>query len=484
MATADPNPRDSLPPPRPWWRSPAFILVSIYSIISVVYLTTSDLIVEALVPDPLHPIVHTLKGSLFVLVTGAWLYWRITRSLKTERELAAEAARLATRHQRQLRTAEIKLGRIEKRYQALFDAFPQPTVVYDRQTRQILDANTAALQKYDYPKPDFLQLTASQLVAPPPSPAEHSKPRLPAQPKADPDKPNPNPNPAPLDGQPALHRSRTGQTFWVSQKISHVQYRLRPASLMVALDISAMVVARRRAATLRRRLKRGVAHRTRALERARASLESILTTMSYDLRGPLETLSTQAADLSRRIESGDTEQSHELAARLIGGLARTRHLVQELTLLGGDGPPQQDSVSLILLVTRVLGQLRRSIGDVTANVRVVEPLGAVTTSETIMAHVLASLLRAMLTRTAQPALRIYTQEVDGHLVLWIEDDAPLLPHDRPIPEPVRKAATALRPLVARVGGKLLTRPSATAATAGYRIGWWAPRISNNAQPPV
>jgi len=49
------------------------------------------------------------------------------------------------------------------RYLSLFILNPEPMWVYDVETLQLLDVNEAALQRYGYSRPEFLELTIKDL---------------------------------------------------------------------------------------------------------------------------------------------------------------------------------------------------------------------------------------------------------------------------------------------------------------------------------
>ena len=49
------------------------------------------------------------------------------------------------------------------RYLSLFHLNPEAMWVYDVQTLQVLDVNAAAIQRYGYPREEFLQLTIKDL---------------------------------------------------------------------------------------------------------------------------------------------------------------------------------------------------------------------------------------------------------------------------------------------------------------------------------
>jgi PAS domain S-box-containing protein len=64
---------------------------------------------------------------------------------------------------RERRAAELHLHSSEDRYRELFEANPQPTMVYDLETLRFLAVNQAAVEKYGYSREEFRSLTIKDI---------------------------------------------------------------------------------------------------------------------------------------------------------------------------------------------------------------------------------------------------------------------------------------------------------------------------------
>src|SRR5439155_1596991 len=69
------------------------------------------------------------------------------------------------------RRAAARLAEVAARYQQLFDANPEAMWVYDEETHRILAVNDAAVTRYGYSEPEFLEMTIEDLRPPEDVPA-------------------------------------------------------------------------------------------------------------------------------------------------------------------------------------------------------------------------------------------------------------------------------------------------------------------------
>ena len=139
------------------YQSLLFLLISV--ILSALLLSGRQtivavlLIVTGLFLIPLY--VPALRSSM--IFSGPILLVVVTAILLT---LAVEY------RERYLLSRQTKLAQSEMRYRLLFEDNPQPMLVYDRQTLQILDANRAAVTHYGYTKKEFLSLSVKDIRPP------------------------------------------------------------------------------------------------------------------------------------------------------------------------------------------------------------------------------------------------------------------------------------------------------------------------------
>jgi PAS domain S-box-containing protein len=119
-----------------------------YVAVGLLWITSSDALFHELVANHyLNSWVETLKGYVYVLLTGYLLYIAITRL------------------HRQQRATQQQLQRSETAYRAIFDSHPNALWVYDPRDLRILAANTAATQQFGYSRAEFVAMTLDSLCS-------------------------------------------------------------------------------------------------------------------------------------------------------------------------------------------------------------------------------------------------------------------------------------------------------------------------------
>src|SRR5205807_544408 len=120
--------------------------------------------------------------------------------------------------------AEATSTQAEGPYRMLFEAYPQPMWVYDRETLAILAVNQAAVDRYGYGREEFLTLTIKDLRPPEDVPAlEEQVAGLGRGIKA-PDH--------------WRHRAKSGDVFEVEITSHPIEFEGREARIVLALDIT------------------------------------------------------------------------------------------------------------------------------------------------------------------------------------------------------------------------------------------------------
>ncbi|HLA43945.1 MAG TPA: PAS domain-containing sensor histidine kinase, partial [Aggregatilineales bacterium] len=121
-------------------RMPAsFQIALFYVIFAAVWIFFSDSLLALLhIDTTTFAYLEITKGILFVLVTGVLLHIFI---------------------QREFRSRE----RITEQYHTLFDFHPQPMLIFDAESLQILAVNPKAVEHYGYTENNFLALTIKDL---------------------------------------------------------------------------------------------------------------------------------------------------------------------------------------------------------------------------------------------------------------------------------------------------------------------------------
>jgi PAS domain S-box-containing protein len=119
-----------------------------YVAVGLLWITSSDALFHELVANhALNAWIETLKGYVYVLLTGYLLYVAITRL------------------HRQQRTTQLQLQRSEQAYRSIFDSHPNALWVYDPRDLRILAANAAAMRQFGYDRDEFLAMTLDSLCS-------------------------------------------------------------------------------------------------------------------------------------------------------------------------------------------------------------------------------------------------------------------------------------------------------------------------------
>ena len=119
-----------------------------------------------------------------------------------------------------------ELETMQARYRRLFDASPFFTIVVDRQTLRLLDANETAVRQYGWSREELLAMSSNDFYPPDDLPAViAARERF----MADPAHVVP----------PLRHRKKDGTIIDVEQTVHPIAYRGRPALLVTANDVTA-----------------------------------------------------------------------------------------------------------------------------------------------------------------------------------------------------------------------------------------------------
>jgi PAS domain S-box-containing protein len=118
------------------------------------------------------------------------------------------------------------LETMQARYRHLFDANPFLTIVVDRETLRLLEANEATVRQYGWSREELMTMTSNDFYRPEDLPAV-----IAARKKfmADPEHIVP----------PLQHRKRDGTLIDVEQTVHPIDYAGRPAVLVTAIDVTA-----------------------------------------------------------------------------------------------------------------------------------------------------------------------------------------------------------------------------------------------------
>jgi len=274
--------------------------------------------------------------------------------------------------------AELRLQESEKQYRLLFDGNPHPMWVYEPDTLAFLAVNDAAVQKYGYPRKEFLRMTIRDIRPPEDVPALLD--RIAAR----------------GDGEPVTavwrHRLKNGAIVEVEVASNWLVFHGRPARLVLVNDVSdkrkleaQLLQAQKMEAV--GRLAGGVAHDFNNLLGVITGYAELLgKTLEPEHRGRGKLLEIQkaadrAAALTRQLLAFSRKQV--LATRILD----LNHIVAELDkmlrrLIGEDVQFLSRTAAGLWPVRADSGQIEQVIANLVVNARDAMPRGGTVVVET------------------------------------------------------------------------------------------------------
>ena len=183
-------------------------IAAAYVAVGLLWITSSDALFHELVANHyLNAWVETLKGYVYVLLTGYLLYVAITRL-----------------HSQQ-RSTQQQLQRSEQAYRAIFEGHPNASWVYDPHDFRILAANAAAMQQFGYSREEFASMTLDSLCS------RATRPELQRLSRAAAD--------SGVEVRGTLQsRTRDGRTLRMDGSVCSLDFEQREVRLLCAVDVT------------------------------------------------------------------------------------------------------------------------------------------------------------------------------------------------------------------------------------------------------
>lgn len=174
-------------------------------------------------------------------------------------------------------------------------------------------------------------------------------------------------------------------------------------------------------------LAEAVDQRTSALRDKTRQMEAFCYTVAHDLRAPLRAIAGYAEFLRQDFAANLPPEGVDYLDRIKTSASRLDRLISDL--LGytrmQQVPVVREAVDLTGVVLRVIEQVKHDTNNPDLDIRVTEPLGTVRGDATTLEHVFVNLISnaVKFSREGVPAVvRIYAEDRDTHLRVWIEDN--------------------------------------------------------------
>ncbi len=270
-----------------------------------------------------------------------------------------------------------KMDPQEGRYRMLFEHSPLPMWVLDMENLRFLGVNEAAMELYGYSREQFLAMTADEVGLP-----ENRDAFLRFLGRES----------GEVTRGAFRHRKKSGEPVELEGVGHLVNWRGRPARLVMLNDVTERRRTQQELERLNRELEDRVRSRTEQLEAANRELEAFSYSVSHDLRAPVRHIDGFVKLLERELPPATEKTAHYLRT-IAASSQRMAALIDDLLALSrtGRAPLDMRSVPLGQLVDEVILELKPDLARRKLEWRVA-PLPAVRGDPSLLRVLLQNLL--------------------------------------------------------------------------------------------
>jgi histidine kinase len=292
-----------------------------------------------------------------------------------------------------VRLLENELRKSEEKYRLFFNNDPNPILVFDQQTLEIMDLNDRAAAEYRYAKEDLIGRSFLCLT----DPADQARVR------------------AFLEGGESLllrvHQMRAdGQGFFVNVRASHGEHMGRQAVIATTADISATIETEHRLVQAAKM----------------ATLGEMSAGVAHELNQPLSVMATAGHFLEKQAQRGQSptlEVMREVSRELLDQVERAKRIINHLREFGRKARVERSKVDLgepIRGVFHLLGQQLR-LHDVAVDCDIAADLPAIWGETNRLEQVFINLV--LNARDAIETRRQAGDKAEGRIVIrvWAQD---------------------------------------------------------------
>ncbi|MUG98545.1 PAS domain S-box protein [Scytonema sp. UIC 10036] len=209
---------------------------------------------------------------------------------------------------------------------------------------------------------------------------------------------------------------------------------LNPERQEIASQVSRQLAIALRQANLREQLQRytseleeRVAQRTLQLQEANSELEAFAYSVAHDLRAPLRSVQGFSEALSEDYTDILDANGLDYIDRIMASTKRMDELIRDLLAYSrlSRTDLQLATLNLSFILTEILTQLEAEIQERQAQVIVEQPLPLVVGHRTTVIQVIVNLISngiKFVPPNRQPTVRVWAEECDRWVRLWIEDN--------------------------------------------------------------
>jgi PAS domain S-box-containing protein len=304
-----------------------------------------------------------------------------------------------------------KMDPQEGRYRMLFEHSPLPMWVLDMENLRFLSVNEAAMELYGYSREQFLAMSADEVRLPEDRGSLRELLRRES---------------GEVIRGAFRHRKKSGEPIDIEGVGHLVNWRGRPARLVMLNDVTERRRTQQELERLNRELEDRVRSRTEQLEAANKELEAFSYSVSHDLRAPVRHIDGFVKLLERELPPPTEKTAHYLRT-IAASSQRMAALIDDLLALSrtGRAPLEMRNVQLRQLVDEVILDLKPDFARRQLEWRIA-PLPAVRADASLLRLVLQNLLdNAVKYTQPQPAAVVEIGALrldDGDTAIYVRDN--------------------------------------------------------------
>lgn len=326
--------------------------------------------------------------------------------------------------------ASIQRRATERRFRLAFEAAPNGMVMID-ETGTIQMANSQMERLFGYSSEEMIGRPVNQLIPGLRSPGNSEKFEFSSlltekvENEHDHDLFGRRKDGSKFPVETGLNRTKTPEGIFVLAAITDISTRKKMETELAE--------AHAKLSQRALQLEALVAQRTENLQQTIEELESVSYSLSHDMRAPLRTIHSFSQILLEEADEQLNSDQKSVLERVINSAARLDRLIQDVLILSRIS---RDSIKLAptdleSLLDEIILE-RPEFRSSQAEIKIEHPLAKVLAHEAYLTQCITNLLDnavKFVPPDRKPAIRIWTEDRDGKIDLFFEDNGPGIPEE-------------------------------------------------------
>lgn len=228
---------------------------------------------------------------------------------------------------------------------------------------------------------------------------------------------------------------KNGQSRWIYFTGGKINYEGESAGLGTAIDITNMKSIQDELEQYKNQLEELVNEKTAELREANEELEAYTHSISHDLKAPLRAIQGFSEELLKEHKGSMDQDAIDCLERIIHASQRMDDLIDNLLTYSRVAKSSKDlrRVSLEEAISECIDDFEDIIEDRGVSLKVSGELPDVHGRHTDLVQIFSNLISNALKFVDEgvtPKVRIWTEEHDGYIRIWVEDNGIGIPEDK------------------------------------------------------